>query len=249
MIDTGEGKASWPKLLSSVLASENATVSDALITHWHPDHVGGVSDLLKLCPDAKIHKHSATKGQLPIEDGQKFATQDAVLRAFHCPGHTTDHMAYVLEGDATSMFTGDNVLGHGTAVFEDLAAYMTSLQQMREQFFGRAYPGHGAVIDDGRKRIDEYIEHRHQRELEVLRILTEAWKECKDGVPNKNSDMGARTPMEMVKIVYKDVPENLHEPAAGGVVQILQKLTKEKKVVPSADGHQWQLAGTRSSTI
>lgn len=40
------------------------------------------------------------------------------------------------------MFTGDNVLGHGTAVFEDLAVYLDSLSRMREQFHGRAYPGH-----------------------------------------------------------------------------------------------------------
>lgn len=40
------------------------------------------------------------------------------------------------------MFTGDNVLGHGTAVFEDLIVYLNSLSRMREQFKGRAYPGH-----------------------------------------------------------------------------------------------------------
>lgn len=40
------------------------------------------------------------------------------------------------------MFTGDNVLGHGTAVFEDLAVYLNSLSRMRDQFHGRAYPGH-----------------------------------------------------------------------------------------------------------
>lgn len=63
------------------------------------------------------------------------------MRAFHCPGHTTDHMAFVLE-EENAMFTGDNVLGHGTAVFEDLAVYLDSLSRMREQFHGRAYPGH-----------------------------------------------------------------------------------------------------------
>lgn len=40
------------------------------------------------------------------------------------------------------MFTGDNILGHGTAVFEDLAVYLDSLSCMRGQFHGRAYPGH-----------------------------------------------------------------------------------------------------------
>ena len=50
-------------------------------------------------------------------------------------------MAFVLE-EESAMFTGDNVLGHGTAVFEELAVYLDSLSRMREQFRGRAYPGH-----------------------------------------------------------------------------------------------------------
>ncbi|KAL8757229.1 MAG: hypothetical protein Q9199_002376 [Rusavskia elegans] len=246
LIDTGEGKPSWSECLSSILASEHATISDALLTHWHPDHVGGVNDLLKLCPDARIHKHSATDGQLPIEDGQKFTTQGAVLRALHCPGHTSDHMALVLEQE-DAMFTGDNVLGHGTAVFENLTTYMTSLQRMHERFSGRAYPGHGALIGDGRRRITEYIEHRQQREREVLHVLTEARKDL--SVHNDDTTQGAKTPMEMVKIIYKDVPETLHEPAARGVEQVLHKLAKEEKVVQLEDSHGWLIAATSSSVM
>lgn len=144
------------------------------------------------------------------------------------------------------MFTGDNVLGHGTAVFEDLGCYMSSLERMKNQFSGRAYPGHGAVIEEGRKRIGEYIEHRHQREREVLHVMEEARKAAKDG---DGSDTGASTPMEIVKIVYKEVPENLHEPAARGVLQILQKLAGEGQAVQSADGHRWQIAEKASAMI
>ncbi|KAL8788483.1 MAG: hypothetical protein Q9213_001706 [Squamulea squamosa] len=253
LVDTGEGKPFWSELLSSILTSEHATISDALITHRHPDHIGGVSDLLKLCPDARIHKHRPDDGQFPIENGQRFLVDDAVLRAFHCPGHTIDHMAFILE-EEDAMFTGDNILGHGTAVFEDLATYLTSLHRMREQFSGRAYPGHGAVIDYGRQRITEYVEHRQQREREVLHALSEARKETRTEEDHgslrvDDPNRGARTPMEMVKIIYKDVPESLHEPAARGVEQILQKLAKEKKVLQSVDGQRWQIAGSPGSMI
>ena len=141
LLDTGEGKPIWSHCLSSILTSERTTISQALITHWHPDHVGGVKDLLSLCPKVAIHKNNPASGQSPIYDGQIFEAEGATLRAFYCPGHTMDHMSFVLD-EENAIFTGDNVLGHGTAVFEDLTWYLDSLLRMRGQFHGRAYPGH-----------------------------------------------------------------------------------------------------------
>lgn len=142
-------------------------------------------------------------------------------------------MAFILE-EENAMFTGDNVLGHGTAVFEDLATYLQSLEQMRQQFSGRAYPGHGDVIEDGKAKIDEYIAHRRQREKEVLNVLAEAGAEGK-------------TPMEIVKIVYRGYPENLFEAAAKGVLQILQKLRGEGKVRCKEDGERWLLVDGKAA--
>ncbi|KAL8656621.1 MAG: hypothetical protein Q9210_000159 [Variospora velana] len=248
LIDTGEGKASWSQHILSLLSSERTTISDALVTHWHPDHVGGIADLLSLCPQARIYKHNAAEGQFHIDDAQRFGTDGATLRAFHCPGHTTDHMAFVLE-EEDAMFTGDNVLGHGTAVFEDLRTYMTSLKRMQNQFSSRAYPGHGSVIEDGPMRVSEYIEHRHQRQHEVLSVLAQSSKTAqavdragkRDDAQADSLVTGEMSPMEIVKVVYQDVPENLHTPAAGGVVQVLQMLAEEGKVVQSADHHRWRI--------
>ena len=135
-------------------------------------------------------------------------------------------MAFILQ-EEDAMFTGDNVLGHGTAVFENLVVYLDSLGRMREQCKGRAYPGHGAVIGDARAKIEEYVAHRQQREAEILQALRDVDKEA--------------TPMELVKVVYKDVPENLHEPAAHGAVQILRKLSGEAKVTQTR-GEKWMIA-------
>ena len=46
--------------------------------------------------------------------------------------------------------------------------------------------------------------------------------------------------MEIVKVIYKDVPENLHEAAERGVVQVLDKLEKEDKV-RADDSQRWEL--------
>lgn len=150
------------------------------------------------------------------------------MKALYCPGHTADHMAFILP-EESAMFTGDNVLGHGTAVFESLSTYLSSLAVMLQQCPpGRAYPGHGAVIEDGRAKIEEYITHRKEREEGILQAL--------------GSGGGTeRTVMEIVKVVYKDYPENLHVPAANGVGQILKKLEEEGKVRQSRS-ESWMIA-------
>lgn len=128
------------------------------------------------------------------------------------------------------MFTGDNVLGHGTAVFEDLSSYLESLGGMYKQFSGRGYPGHGAVIEDGRAKITEYIRHRQERENQIVEVLTR---------PNDHSS--GWSSMEMVKIIYKDVPETLHLPAERGVLQVLQKLVADGKVQHDQSVDRWSL--------
>ena len=190
-----------------------------ILTHWHPDHVGGIPDLLSLYPNIPVYKNQAEKGQQEISNGQVFNIQGATLRAFHCPGHTTDHMALVLE-EENAMFTGDNVLGQGTAVFEDLSAYMDSLQKMQHEFSGRAYPGHGPVIEDGKAKIQEYIRHRQEREGQIVDVLGRETEEGKNGWQS----------MDLVRVIYKGYPENLHAPAERGVLQVLDKLKKEGKV-------------------
>lgn len=232
LIDTGEGRPEWKASLKSVLDKENITIEKVLLSHWHHDHIQGVPDLLEFSPNTQVYKNDPHDDWQSISDGQKFETEGATLQAFFCPGHTTDHMAFILE-EEDAMFTADNVLGQGTAVFEDLAAYMKSLNSMSKQFKGRAYPGHGPVIEDGPAKILDYIKHRTQREKQVLEVLAQEKK-------------GGWTSMDIVKVIYKDYPENLWEPAERGVFQILEKLQKEGKVIFDKEKETWSL-GERSS--
>ena len=218
--------------MKTVLDDEKVTIDKALLSHWHHDHIRGVPDLLSASPDTMVYKKDPEKGWANIDDGDKFEVEGATLRAFHCPGHTTDHMAFILE-EEDAMFTADNVLGQGTAVFEDLAAYMKSLDSMSTQFKGRAYPGHGPVIKDGPAKILEYIKHRKQREKQVLDVLAD---DKEDGW----------TSMDIVKVIYKNYPENLWAPAERGILQILDKLLKEGRVTHDETKGTWHLSGKSS---
>lgn len=101
-----------------MLSSEKATIHQALLTHWHGDHVGGVKDLLGICPQANIYKHQPDEdeGYAGIVDGQVFSVEGATLKALFSPGHTQDHMAFVLE-EEDAIFTGDSKLFQITRTF------------------------------------------------------------------------------------------------------------------------------------
>ena len=236
-----------------MLKEQSATISTCILSHWHHDHTEGVPALLELCPKVTIYKHSPERGQSGIQDGQIFEAGDSglKLRALHCPGHTTDHVALIVKESPKdekdvfgAIFTGDNVLGHGTAVFEDLKAYIESLHRMNREIGegAMAFPAHGDVIADGKRRVVEYIKHRQQREDEVLRVLQTGRADDRDQSGLENVIGKEWESMAIVKVIYHDVPESLHEPAEKGVLQVLRKLAEEGKVSNTKDGSRWTMS-------
>ena len=111
---------------------------------------------------------------------------------------------------------------------------------MRNRVSGRGYPGHGAVIEDATSRIEFYINHRQQREDEVIRVLRYGKLDVAEGEQSPERK-GAWTPIELVKTIYKDVPENLHLPASYGVLQVLTKLEDEGKTIHDTASGTWRL--------
>ncbi|KAG0153322.1 hypothetical protein PDIDSM_5173 [Penicillium digitatum] len=135
LIDTGQGYPIWLTTLVNYLDQHQLSISQVLLTHWHIDHTGGLPALLARYPhlSTAVHKAHPDHGQRSIRDGQAFTAEGTTLRALFTPGHTQDHMCFILEGSG-AMFTGDNVLGHGgSVVVEDLGQYMKSLKSMTQK--------------------------------------------------------------------------------------------------------------------
>ncbi|MGH8975920.1 MAG: MBL fold metallo-hydrolase, partial [Acidimicrobiia bacterium] len=176
-------------------------------------HAPGAPALARMT-GAPVYAARPPEGGEPLRGGRRIGAGGATLTAVATPGHTHDHMAFLLE-DGRGLFTGDAVLGRGTSVVDpaegDLVAYLHSLGRMRELKPSRIYPGHGPVVLDAMAKIDEYLAHRAMREEQVLAALGE----------------GSRTPEEMVSEIYGEYPPEVHDLAARSILAHLIKLEGE----------------------
>uniref|UniRef100_A0A060TDD6 ARAD1D42900p n=1 Tax=Blastobotrys adeninivorans TaxID=409370 RepID=A0A060TDD6_BLAAD len=252
LIDTGDGTREYASILGSFLRDHSIELSDVLLTHWHPDHVGGINDIVNIvCANQRrppvIRKYPNYRDDalpskiVPVASGEKFVTEDgtATLVAYHTPGHADDHLVFVLEEEG-AIFSGDNVLGEGSTVFQDLSQYIKSLQTMKDlgekaqEIYShhkglpfKLYPGHGPVISDGSARIIGYIEHRQQRERQLVEVM--------------QSSGGPMSISAMADILYQNVPASVRNAAERGLNLHLRKLEDEKRVTHDQDSGEWQL--------
>jgi ribonuclease/clavin/mitogillin len=179
-----------------------------------------------------------------LVDDQIFPLEgEATLQIMHTPGHTSDSVCMLLResGTDSAIFTADTILGGSTSVFEDLSTYMKSLTRIQSvitksgvQPF-KLYPGHGPEVTDGAGTVNIYITHRMQRETAIRKLL------------EKKSPNGgeAWTPTDIVKVLYREVPQDLWKMATKGVILHLKKLEDEGVVDNlggDGPGSLWELS-------
>ncbi|KAH6658478.1 putative metallo-beta-lactamase domain protein [Truncatella angustata] len=229
IIDTGQGIPEWADLISSTLKDQSFSLSHVLLTHWHGDHTLGVPQLLRLYPDLSqsIYKNDPGNGQEPIFPGQVFKVEGATVRAVHAPGHSEDHMCFVLE-EENAMFTGDNILGNGSSAVEDLSTYMETLKRMQSQQCAIGYPAHGVVIKDLVAKISGELALKLKRETQVVQALQD---------PKPRSQPLGRGPVSMTvkELVTAIHGEHLDEEVKAMALEpfieeVLRKLTDDSRV-------------------
>jgi ribonuclease/clavin/mitogillin len=206
-----------------------------LLTHVHPDHIGGVSALRAQFGETRVAAHPFTAAALPAsiqvdtllddEDVIQLAGEPPLaLRVLHTPGHARGHLC-LYEARTGTLISGDNIVGVGSVLIDppegNMRDYLRSLARMRAlPKLSVIFGGHGPAIANPDAKIDEYISHRLEREEKILRAVRN----------------GAGTAKKIVAVVYTDVSPLAHGMAERAVLAHLEKLEADQLVQREGEG-------------
>jgi len=209
-------------------------VTHILVTHTHADH-SPAAQPLKEWTGAKTYgfgPHGSGKEEgvkieegsdrdfipdVAVRDGDVIAGDGFTFDCVYTPGHTSNHMCYGLR-EEKALFTGDHVMGWSTTVVAppdgDMAQYVASLKKLLARNDKILYPTHGAPVGDPKPFLQAYLDHRREREAQILGCL-------RDGIS---------TIPDIVARLYADVDQRLHPAAARSVLAHLIQLETEGRV-------------------
>ncbi len=196
VIDPGpDDEGHLRRVLGAAVAGDRR-VAAILLTHRHPDHAAGAARFAELSgAQVRAADPAGRLGAEGLADADVIVAAGCELRVVATPGHSADSVCLLLPADS-ALFTGDTVLGRGTTVIArdgNLGDYLRTLGRLWEltetNQVRLLLPGHGPALADPAGTLDYYLAHRAER-LEQVRSALAA---------------GAKTPAEIVAMVYTDV--------------------------------------------
>ena len=131
-------------------------VGHVLLTHYHPDHVGSMGEVLAAAPQARVYAGAADIPQIkspraimPVKDGEEVFG----FRIIATPGHTPGHIS-MLDPVGSLLVVGDamgnvnhRLSGSNPQYTADMAQANQSIKKLAALAFTKAVFGHGDPID------------------------------------------------------------------------------------------------------
>lgn len=203
------------------------------VTHRHTPHWENAPGIQKACGNPPIIASFTEKAEIearmqsakvdrPVRDGETLSLGNMTLEFIDAPGHTYGSLAIFIR-ESRALFTGDNVMGSGSSVVNPGEGEITLFLQTMDKFLrydpAVIYPGQGPVVTDPRSKINALIQHRKEREQQIVALLQQA----------------PRSVEQMVATLYAGLKEGLLHLAKNQVKSHLIKLEKEGRVVCQGD--------------
>ena len=217
-------------------AVEGEEVTHIVVTHTHRDHSPAAA-AIKTATGAPIWgcgPHGSGRPEAAGESVEEGADNDYrpdvlmndgdvlegdgwTLEAVYTPGHTSNHTCFRLV-EENALFSGDHVMGWSTTIVSppdgDMRRYMASLEKLIARSEERYWPTHAGPIEQPQDFVRQLLEHRHNRERQIVDCL----------------QAGPSTIPAMVEKMYTDVPQMLHRAAARSVLSHIIHMSEDGRV-------------------
>ena len=232
VIDPGPLLEEHIQALKRLLSGENIT--HILITHTHLDHSPAAAPLKDFwgvktfgfgphgggIGNSQNTEAGGDKDFAPdvvCKDGTIISADDWTIECVHTPGHTSNHLCFALL-EENSMFTGDHVMGWSTSVIGppdgNMTDYIKSLEKLLRRKESTYWPTHGSSIDNVREFVKAFIDHRLEREEQILSCLRQ----------------GINVISKMIPIMYSETDPSLHPAAARSAFAAIIRLVETGRV-------------------
>jgi glyoxylase-like metal-dependent hydrolase (beta-lactamase superfamily II) len=133
-------------------------VGHVILTHYHPDHVGSIGEILSAAPKATVYAGAEDIPQIksprtikPVADGDEVFG----LRIIATPGHTPGHISvfdpvglFLVVGDAMTNIN-NKLSGSNPQYTSNMAQANESIKKLAALKFEKAVFGHGEPIEQG----------------------------------------------------------------------------------------------------
>lgn len=234
VIDPGPADDRHVDNLLAAAADIGLPIRQILVTHTHRDHSPAAKLLAErmdvrllgpTLPDDGLQDEHWQPDRI-LNDGDTVDAGGMTLRVIATPGHVGNHLCFLLEEDGL-LFTGDHLINGSTVVIAppsgSMSDYIASLRRLQQERIRAMAPGHGDLIREPGTALSHTIAHRLKREEKVAGALHQQ--------PGGSA-------MDLVPLVYDDVPAYLHNVAAFSLEAHLIKLVEDGRARRNG-GHYW----------
>ncbi|WP_244906152.1 MBL fold metallo-hydrolase [Celeribacter ethanolicus] len=239
LIDPGPDLAAHRAAVLAALPADTR-ISQILVTHAHLDHSAGAAALSEATDAPILAFGTAAAGRsahmaalsdtlgggegvdsafvpdIALPHGTLLDTPAGPIEALHTPGHMGNHLCFAWRG---AVFSGDLIMGWSSSLISppdgDAEAFRQSCALLLRLTPDRLHPGHGDPVETPRARIEFLLDHRAEREAQILAALAQ----------------GPMDLMAVTRAVYTDLPPTHLPAAARNTLAHLVEMTRQKRLI------------------